>query len=48
MQGNLAAKNRKSLFFFEFLGSMFLTVLYRILLQYLKLKLYSTIEIENN
>jgi glycerol uptake facilitator-like aquaporin len=46
MQGNLAAKNRKSLFFFEFLGTMFVTILYRILLQFLKLKLYAIIEIE--
>jgi len=32
MQGNLAAKSFKALLLFEFIGTMFLTILYRIFL----------------
>lgn len=34
MQGNLAIKSRKSLFFFELIGTMFITILYRVFLQF--------------
>ena len=37
MQGNLAEKNRKTLIFFELMGTMFMAIIYRILLQFLTL-----------
>ena len=39
MNTNLAEKNRKTLIFFEVMGTMFITILYRIFLQFLTLPL---------
>ena len=41
MQGNLAEKNRKTLIFFEVMGTMFMTILYRIFLEFLTLTVIS-------
>ena len=41
MQGNLAEKNRKTLVFFEVIGTMFMTIIYRIFLEFLTLTILS-------
>lgn len=41
MQGNLAEKNRKTLIFFEVMGTMFMTILYRIFLEFLTISILS-------
>ena len=43
MQGNLAEKNRKTLIFFELMGTMFMSILYRIFLEFLKLTVLSEV-----
>ena len=48
MQGNLAEKNRKTLIFFEVIGTMFMTILYRIFLEFLTLTVLGPAEIVTN
>lgn len=48
MQGNLAEKNRKTLIFFELMGTMFMTILYRIFLEFLQLTVLSPGDIQTN
>ena len=48
MQGNLAEKNRKTLIFFEVIGTLFMAILYRIFLEFLTLTVLSKVDAQTH